>query len=123
MAMSQYQIRQKIDELRQRLNAHERQGHLLEEGLAALERQLQVEKPKQPYAGSIVAFIKVFPGDERKFRYAAMRYGEFWYITQNGERALARLPRMTWSELLTFVGPENYNTISVMTSWRRLIND
>lgn len=120
MAMSQYQIRRRLTDLRERINAHERRGQELKAELAEVEELLrQAARPNMPVS-SVVAFKKTWPGRYgREYSYVALRYGVFWYVTQDGAREM-RIPRKSWEELLDFIGAEHWDTMRVPTGWEDL---
>ena len=78
--------------------------------LAELEADL-IFTPEEPASLDTVVRFRKF---DRQYTYAAIKVGYEWYLTQNPERPQDRRPPKTWSELLTFIGERNFDTIEVL---------
>lgn len=94
---------------------------------ARLERELdraeaELERleslPEEPAVDSVVSFEKVFEKNGRRYSWVAYHAVQgSWYLSQDGPYG-ARQPKMTWFDLLEFIGSDN--TIYLATEWEVL---
>lgn len=89
----------------------------LSDARALLERRLNeiADSPALPEpkdTGSVIRFKKY----NQAYFFAAIKIGEFWYITQDGARTPAQgKGPYDWEDLLEWIGERNYGTVEVLS--------
>lgn len=67
-------------------------------------------EPKEQ--GSVIRFAKF----NQEYQFAAIKIGDGWYVTQDGSRSSRQgYSPKAWSELLTWIGDRNWETIEVLS--------
>jgi hypothetical protein len=73
--------------------------------------KVRLENLEPEDEGSVIRFRKY----GQHYLFAAMKVGDYWYLTQDGSRSSRQgKPPLPWWGLLDFIGERNYSTIEVL---------
>ena len=64
--------------------------------------------------GTVIKWKKTFPPRTRKYRFAALRAGGYWYLTNRDGY------RMTWSELVSMLSHSDSFDHKVSSKWKSI---
>lgn len=86
---------------------------------AEIEREEMSGMPGEPrWPFAVITFVKVREDDQQPLNYAAIRNGDKWVVTQDSRSNYPQRGR-TWDELMRWIGPDEWPTVTVMVEGRK----